>query len=162
MNIINNYHRYQVGLTMNHLFPKREGFCACGCGRKLMGKRRKWHSNKCQQNAYIQFSIIKGDTRIIRKELYKRDNGFCRYCGSKEDSWHADHINPVVNGGGASELENFQTLCIDCHKGKTRFQIVSHRATISSHAANILEIDLLYAFGETINDSPKISKEIHR
>ena len=33
--------------------------------------------------------------------------------------WHADHIVPVVHGGGACGLENLQTLCAPCHRRKT-------------------------------------------
>ena len=33
--------------------------------------------------------------------------------------WDADHIVPVVEGGGCCGLENFRTLCIPCHKRET-------------------------------------------
>jgi 5-methylcytosine-specific restriction endonuclease McrA len=33
--------------------------------------------------------------------------------------WEADHIIEVVRGGGRLGLENFQTLCVPCHKAKT-------------------------------------------
>ena len=33
--------------------------------------------------------------------------------------WHADHINPVFNGGGEATIENIQTLCVACHRRKT-------------------------------------------
>jgi 5-methylcytosine-specific restriction protein A len=33
--------------------------------------------------------------------------------------WEADHIVPVVEGGGACGLENYRTLCIWCHKRET-------------------------------------------
>lgn len=35
------------------------------------------------------------------------------------DWWDADHINPVIEGGGECGLENFRTLCIPCHKKVT-------------------------------------------
>lgn len=34
--------------------------------------------------------------------------------------WEADHIQPVVEGGGGCGLENYRTLCIPCHKSHTR------------------------------------------
>lgn len=34
--------------------------------------------------------------------------------------WDADHIVPVVEGGGEAGLDNLQTLCIPCHREKTR------------------------------------------
>lgn len=34
------------------------------------------------------------------------------------DFWNADHINPVVEGGGGCDLDNLRTLCVPCHAGK--------------------------------------------
>jgi 5-methylcytosine-specific restriction endonuclease McrA len=33
--------------------------------------------------------------------------------------WEADHIVPVVRGGGDCGLENYRTLCTPCHKLET-------------------------------------------
>lgn len=41
--------------------------------------------------------------------------------------WEADHIVEVINGGD-SNLENMQTLCVPCHKAKTK-QLAASRAT---------------------------------
>lgn len=37
-------------------------------------------------------------------------------------AWEADHIVPVQDGGGACGLDNYQTLCIGCHRCKTAEQ----------------------------------------
>ena len=34
--------------------------------------------------------------------------------------WEADHIVPVVEGGGQCDLSNFRTLCVRCHWKVTR------------------------------------------
>jgi 5-methylcytosine-specific restriction endonuclease McrA len=34
--------------------------------------------------------------------------------------WEADHVVPVVEGGGGCRLENLRTLCVPCHKRVTR------------------------------------------
>jgi 5-methylcytosine-specific restriction protein A len=34
--------------------------------------------------------------------------------------WDADHIVPVVEGGGETGPENIRTLCLPCHKAETR------------------------------------------
>lgn len=34
--------------------------------------------------------------------------------------WEADHIVPVIEGGGCCGLENYRTLCIPCHRAETR------------------------------------------
>lgn len=36
------------------------------------------------------------------------------------DWWDADHITPVIEGGGECGLENYRTLCIPCHQKVTR------------------------------------------
>lgn len=33
--------------------------------------------------------------------------------------WEADHILAVADGGGECDLNNYQTLCIPCHRKKT-------------------------------------------
>jgi 5-methylcytosine-specific restriction enzyme A len=49
-----------------------------------------------------------------------------RHWGIRADQWHighlweADHIVPVIEGGGACELENYRTLCVLCHRAETR------------------------------------------
>jgi len=35
------------------------------------------------------------------------------------NQWEADHIVPLAEGGDSS-LENYRTLCIECHKSATR------------------------------------------
>jgi 5-methylcytosine-specific restriction protein A len=36
------------------------------------------------------------------------------------DWWDADHITPVIEGGGECGLDNFRTLCIPCHRKVTK------------------------------------------
>ena len=38
---------------------------------------------------------------------------------TRSSLWDADHIVEVVNGGGECGIENFQTLCLWCHRDKT-------------------------------------------
>jgi hypothetical protein len=131
---VNNFQRYQKGLVLSDVFISVEGSCACGCGEKLAKNKKKWASSQCNFNAYIQFSILKGNSSIIRSELFKRDQGFCQCCGLLDEQWQADHITEVRQGGGFSNLSNFQTLCMQCHKEKT--YMVGHKTRISEQAAS--------------------------
>lgn len=150
MSIVNPYARYQKGLVISDIFPSNsQGLCACGCGRTLTGHQKRWSSKKCERYALTEFLIIKGDIQTIRNELFKRDEGICAFCG-RSDNWQADHILPVASGGGASTLDNFNTLCISCHKEKTISQIFSailHKAANSLQAASTPRIRILNAAG---------------
>jgi 5-methylcytosine-specific restriction endonuclease McrA len=125
--MINHFKRYQVGLSLKYLFPQVDkSKCACGCNNPLLGRKKRWASKKCQEKALKFFFIIKGDVSVIREELFFRDNGKCFSCGIFSKSWDAHHIIPVFKGGGACDLTNFQTLCKECHKKKTRSYNLSH------------------------------------
>ncbi|CAL2077328.1 HNHc domain-containing protein [Tenacibaculum sp. 190524A02b] len=136
--MLDKFKRYQQEFKMKDLFPDRkDGLCACGCGTKLVGKQKRWSSEACSDRAYEIFSVLKGNTGMIRKLLYEKEQGYCRSCGVYDENWEADHILPVFLGGGATGIENFQTLCTDCHNEKSNNQMESHRKAISSQAASI-------------------------
>lgn len=40
-------------------------------------------------------------------------------CNLRRSWWDADHIVPVVEGGGICGLENYRTLCLKCHRQAT-------------------------------------------
>lgn len=146
MTTINTTKRYQVGLRLIDLFPDRkDGLCACGCQCELRGKKKRWASLDCQEYAVTILFIIKGDRFTIRKLLYQRDQGYCQHCGVLTENWEADHILPVHLGGGACDLDNYQTLCKGCHKSKSYTE--SHLNTISSQAASILPMRRFIAEG---------------
>eukprot|EP01083_Nonionella_stella_P193309 714098_1 len=52
--------------------------------------------------------------------------------------WEADHIIPVEQGGGQCDIENLQTLCVPCHRVKTRAQ-TKERAERKRHAKDKAE-----------------------
>ena len=69
-----------------------------------------------------------------RLKALRRDDYTCRMCGNrfayhsehhnldfeKEGCLIGDHITPVSIGGDCFDLDNIQTLCIDCNKIKTK------------------------------------------
>jgi len=66
------------------------------------------------QKGYIQ--DIRKIPSEVRQKVWKRDNGRCVKCGSKE-KLQFDHIIPVSKGGGYS-VENTQILCQECNLKK--------------------------------------------
>lgn len=58
-------------------------------------------------------------TKKLRFKVLKRDNYKCVICGatSKTTTLEVDHIIPISKGG-FTEMENLQTLCFNCNRGK--------------------------------------------
>lgn len=52
-----------------------------------------------------------------RFQVFKRDGYGCQMCHRTDVPLEVDHIIPVCHGG-SSELDNLQTLCSDCNRGK--------------------------------------------
>ena len=74
--------------------------------------------------------------QALMSSPYSTDSGRLRrmLAHPKEgDFWEADHIVPVAEGGGESDLSNFQTLCTPCHAKKTKEQ--ERRAAQARRAA---------------------------
>ena len=122
---IDPFNRIQNHLNMRTCYPKRtDGKCHCGCGKKLDGRRSRWATDECSDAAYWAMAVPAGHSSAIRFMLMLRDKGKCAGCGTQNRAhrwghWEADHILAVSEGGGGCGLEDFQTLCTDCHNGKT-------------------------------------------
>lgn len=140
-------------IEMSVIFPdKSDKTCACGCGRELTGRRRRWFSDECSSFSFTVHQIISGDANTIRRvfrEVFGKES--CMHCGRTDNDiprksfnpenepdfhkrnklWnreikemankiHVEHITPVHKGGGGCWLGNYQLLCEDCHKQKTK------------------------------------------
>jgi 5-methylcytosine-specific restriction endonuclease McrA len=99
------------------------------CESDITDKHRSTFCRKeCSETFYI-----KSRPDHARLRVFERDKGICAKCrkdvfdgtGRKPrsrgtgDLWQADHIVPVVEGGGQCTLDNFRTLCTACHKEET-------------------------------------------
>lgn len=52
--------------------------------------------------------------------------------------WEADHIVPVVEGGGICGLDNYRTLCVQCHRHETK-RLAGRRAVKRRRDAGLPE-----------------------
>lgn len=88
------------------------------CGTEVQGRRRTFCSDACVREWCIRRSPARA-----RRYVFDRDHGICRLCGCDTVAlglrWEADHIVPVVEGGGECGLEGYRTLCLHCHKRET-------------------------------------------
>ena len=92
---------------------------------------------------------LRTDPGYLREQVFARDRGVCALCRvdtagafldlkrsrgahrlklldqwglkrlNRKTLWDADHIVPVVEGGGECDLGNIRTLCILCHRRET-------------------------------------------
>ena len=111
---------------------------AARSGREAKPPRRYWFAEEC-----VLDWKIRNDPGTVRRLVFERDKGVCAACGIDTENerrktlvrlretgriveaswmntfWHADHIVPVVRGGGQCGLDNYRTLCVPCHKAET-------------------------------------------
>lgn len=89
---------------------------------------------------------LRSNPGFLREKVWDRDQGICAGCGvdchaawlhlkrmrgaarvrayadwglkpgSRKSLWDADHVLPVVEGGGECDLANIRTLCLKCHR----------------------------------------------
>ncbi len=55
--------------------------------------------------------------KLTKKEIFRRDNYTCQYCGKQTKNLTVDHVNPRHNGG-QHEWENLVSACPDCNHRK--------------------------------------------
>lgn len=64
---------------------------------------------------------LKQEFREIARRSWGESMAFAKKWGAtgRANWWDADHIVPVIEGGGECGLDNIRTLCIPCHKKAT-------------------------------------------
>ena len=140
--------RFRRFMTIRDLPPVPKGHCRW-CGEPVPKGRRSWCSEECVEAYnvrsnpnHVQALLRRRDHGVCahcgidteevralmracsRKVPYK---GWCENANDwgpwGKDTcrilWEADHIVPVSEGGGCCGLENYQTLCLPCHKAET-------------------------------------------
>lgn len=125
------------------VMPPRKTFCSDACVHEWkLRSSSKYLRKFIYERDLGKCAKCGTDTRYVRIELedaaqaamkesgrwYWDDHPLYLECLSKwqltvkeakKSLWEADHIIEVADGGGESDLANFQTLCIPCHKVKS-------------------------------------------
>ena len=116
------------------------------CQMEILAKRRRTF---CSDYCVHQWRL-RSDPGYLREKVLQRDKAVCAACGvdchaawlhlkrsrgaarlkayiewglrpgSRKSLWDADHIVPVVEGGGECDLANIRTLCLKCHRAATQ------------------------------------------
>jgi hypothetical protein len=114
------------------------------CNLEVPRGRHTFCSNFC-----VDEWRLRSDPSFLREKAFERDRGVCAACGedtvaaynhmrrsrgtarlkllqrwglktlNRRTLWDADHIVPVVEGGGMCDLSNIRTLCLVCHRKAT-------------------------------------------
>ena len=122
------------------VFARDRGICA-DCGVDSEKAYRQWQANRRQVIWFIDWlernerhNVMWVQGRMIcrpyvpmthaytmkrRKELREKWDALGNWTPGRSSGWDADHIVPVVEGGGLCGLENYRTLCHPCHKKAT-------------------------------------------
>jgi 5-methylcytosine-specific restriction enzyme A len=112
------------------------------CHLEVPGRRVTFCSDWC-----VHEWKLRTDAGYLREKVFERDRGVCTLCGidcvaaythirrlrggarlraaaewnlgGRKSLWDADHVIPVVEGGGECDLSNMRTLCLKCHRTQT-------------------------------------------
>jgi 5-methylcytosine-specific restriction enzyme A len=116
------------------------GRCLCRwCRLEVPAGRLTFCSEFC-----VEEWRLRSNPGHLRERVLERDRGICAACGTdciaeynhirrqrgaartrakekwglggRKSLWDADHIVPVVEGGGECDLTNMRTLCLKCHR----------------------------------------------
>ena len=138
---------------------------ACGKPKSEWTRRTDWRccSKKCTGDFFAEHVDIL-DWSVVRSQAFKRDNYTCRMCNKRfiknyshpdlKDEDFADtskligdHIIPIAVGGEEFDINNVQTLCIQCNKIKTKRdanRIAKHRRREKELKYNVEMINIKF------------------
>jgi 5-methylcytosine-specific restriction endonuclease McrA len=109
--------RTDPGFVREKVLERDHGVCA-QCGMDCL-------------EAWKHLRRLRGAARL--KAL--ADWGLRRGASARKTLWDADHIVPVVEGGGECDLANIRTLCLKCHRLVTA-QLRKKRLDVNRAAAS--------------------------
>lgn len=106
--------RTNPGYLRDQVFARDRGVCA-ECGVDTAANRIKVEAEVDQQLRQAGIHPRSAYGGMIR-EAALRGRGI----QASQSVWQADHIIPVIEGGGECDLTNLRTMCIPCHQNATR------------------------------------------
>lgn len=124
----------------NETVPPRRTFCSDECVHKFKVQSSATYVRKrVEERDRGVCCACKLDTRKLKEILYqvRSQKGFGAYqalldhyketygydFALHKHAWEADHRVAVCLGGGEALLDAYQTLCVPCHRKKTRWDM---------------------------------------
>lgn len=100
--------RNQQAYARHQVFLRDKGVCQY-CGRDTEKERQDhWLAVRKIVGCHKSYDVV------VRRVFYDPPHP------DHKNRWQADHIVPVVEGGGQCGLDGLRTLCTDCHVQETR------------------------------------------
>jgi 5-methylcytosine-specific restriction enzyme A len=101
---------------MRYVVHQRDkGVCA-ECKTDTDAQRREYEALRRKAKSSLSSNSITAVNQELAAALKRYGVPHSRSWG---DWWDADHIVPVIEGGGECSLDNLRTLCLPCHKRVT-------------------------------------------
>ncbi len=102
--------RNSPSLMRQRVFKRDRGVCAlCGVDSAHLGKTL--------QTEWRWLKLATTDQQRKARAEFRREY---RWFFARRTYWDADHIVPVVEGGGECSMANIRTLCVPCHQRVTK------------------------------------------
>lgn len=111
--------RSNVKYLRKFVYERDLGICSV-CN--LDTRYQKIEIENRRRESIRKFGNIKKDSLYLE---FLKSQGITVY-ESEKTLWQADHVKPVILGGGECGLDNIRTVCIKCHKFLTK-QLNSER-----------------------------------
>lgn len=92
-----------------------------GIGKHTGEKSHFWKNGAMKNYPELKQERLTPEYISIMKMTKERDNYSCFWCGERGGELHSDHILPFIDYPRLRlEPSNIQTLCVNCHKIKTK------------------------------------------
>jgi 5-methylcytosine-specific restriction protein A len=123
--------RSSASIVQWHVRNRDAGICArCGADALKASRiinRLRWYAPKALEHGWTSRSVkIRDAYEAFREDGYAASGLILAAWGRRGgrhdapmELWEADHIVPVIRGGGCCGLENYRTLCVPCHREAT-------------------------------------------
>jgi 5-methylcytosine-specific restriction protein A len=116
--------RSSPGHVRIKVLARDKGICSmCGVDAERINRIAKKLLNVMYWNSERRTNYFNRYNAVAEKYPWALDKikSPAYYAWSKvRSTWQADHIIPVAEGGGECGLENYRTLCTQCHKKVTK------------------------------------------
>ena len=113
----NIHGEFEIDLSHLFILEENRGCQKCGTERKSGKNSYNYNPNLTDKERVLKRKILGEDIQRWSKEVLKRDNYACQYCGVKGvylQAHHKDGYNWYIEG--RVDISNGVTLCKECHK----------------------------------------------